>query len=130
MEQQEQLIEAAWAAREQAYVPYSNFAVGAALRASDGRIFSGCNVENISFGLTNCAERVAIGTAIAAGVKQFSALAVVSESEEPVVPCGACRQVLAEFCDDLPVVLVDADRQEIVAQTNLRELLPLQFKLS
>jgi cytidine deaminase len=100
----DELLQLAWAAREQAYVPYSGFAVGAALLSSDGRVFTGCNVENISFGLTNCAERVAIGTAIAAGVKEFTVVAVVSDSGEPVVPCGACRQVLAEFAPHLRVI--------------------------
>jgi cytidine deaminase len=91
------LVAAAWKARESAYAPYSNFPVGAALLASDGRIFAGCNVENISFGLTVCAERVAIGSAITAGARQFVAIAVVADTGVPISPCGACRQVLAEF---------------------------------
>lgn len=91
------LVEAAWQARDNAYAPYSNFHVGAALLAADGRIFSGCNVENISYGLTNCAERVAIGAAVAAGVREFLAVAVVADTIVPISPCGACRQVLAEF---------------------------------
>ena len=91
------LVEAAWKVREKAYAPYSNFAVGAALLAADGRIFSGCNVENISYGLTQCAERVAIGVAVAAGVREFLAVAVVADAAVPISPCGACRQVLAEF---------------------------------
>ena len=91
------LVEAAWLAREQAYAPYSKFAVGAALLAVDGRIFVGCNVENLSYGLTHCAEQVAIGAAVAAGARQFLGMAVVADTGVPISPCGACRQVLAEF---------------------------------
>jgi len=114
------LIEAAWQAREAAYAPYSNFQVGAALMAEDGRIFLGCNVENISYGLTNCAERVAIGAAVAAGVRKFIAVAVVADTGVPVSPCGACRQVLAEF--GVPLVIL-ANRTEQL-QFTLEELLP------
>lgn len=93
----EELIAKAWIAREQAYAPYSNFHVGAAVLGSNGQVFLGCNVENISYGLTNCAERVAIGAAIAAGVRKFEKVVVVADTKEPISPCGACRQVLAEF---------------------------------
>lgn len=114
------LVAAAWQAREMAYAPYSNFAVGAALLAADGRIFPGCNVENISYGLTNCAERVAIGAAVAAGVRSFQAVVVVADTGVPISPCGACRQVLAEF-GVLRVMLVNrAERLEFT----LEELLP------
>lgn len=116
----EKLVESAWIAREMAYAPYSNFAVGASLLASDGRVFSGCNVENISFGLTNCAERVAIGAAVAAGAREFLAVAVVAETGVPISPCGACRQVLAEF--GVPLVIL-ANRSERL-QFRLNELLP------
>jgi cytidine deaminase len=114
------LVALAWQAREAAYAPYSNFAVGAALLAADGRVFSGCNVENISYGLTNCAERVAIGAAVAAGVREFLAVAVVADTGIPISPCGACRQVLAEF--RVPLVML-ANRTERLEFT-LAELLP------
>ena len=116
----ESLINAAWLARENAYAPYSNFQVGAALLAEDGRVFQGCNVENISFGLTNCAERVAIGAAVAAGVRKFQAVAVVADTAVPISPCGACRQVLAEF--GVPLVIL-ANRSEGI-DFSLDELLP------
>lgn len=93
----EELINLAWKARERAYSPYSMFQVGAALLAVDGQVFLGCNVENMSYGLTNCAERVAIGAAIANGVRSFEKMAVVADTKEPISPCGACRQVMAEF---------------------------------
>ena len=114
------LVELAWKARESAYAPYSNFAVGAALLAEDGRVFQGCNVENISYGLTNCAERVAIGAAVAAGVRKFAAVAVVADTGVPISPCGACRQVLAEF--GVPKIIL-ANRGESMEFT-LEELLP------
>ena len=91
------LIQSAWDARENAYAPYSKFAVGAALLTADGRVFTGCNVENLSYGLTICAERVAIGSAVAAGITNLTMLAVVADTDVPVSPCGACRQVMAEF---------------------------------
>jgi cytidine deaminase len=114
------LVEAAWAAREMAYAPYSNFQVGAALLVADGRVFGGCNVENISYGLTNCAERVAIGAAVAAGVRDFVGVAVVADTGVPISPCGACRQVLAEF--GVPFVIL-ANREERL-EFRLEELLP------
>jgi cytidine deaminase len=114
------LVNAAWKTSDQAYAPYSNFHVGAALLAEDGRIFTGCNVENLSYGLTNCAERVAIGAAVSAGVRRFLAVAVVADTAVPISPCGACRQVLAEF--GVPRILL-ANRTERVEFT-LEELLP------
>ncbi len=93
------LIAAATAARLQAYAPYSNFQVGAALLAKDGRVFTGCNVENLSYGLTICAERNAVFAAVASGVREFEVIAIVADTREPISPCGACRQVMAEFGD-------------------------------
>ena len=117
-----QLLQAARAARQNAYAPHSSFAVGAALSSPDG-VFAGCNVENISFGLTMCAERVAVGAAVAAGVRQFDRLAIVSESSDPVVPCGACRQVLAEFNSDLRII--SSSVSGAATEFSLAELLPL-----
>jgi len=114
------LVGAAWRAREMAYAPYSEFQVGAALLADDGRVFLGCNVENISFGLTNCAERVAIGAAVAAGARKFRAVAVVADSLVPISPCGACRQVLAEF--GVPLVILANHTEQV--EFSLEELLP------
>lgn len=116
------LIEIARLARQNAYSPYSRFAVGAALRTKSGRVFTGCNVENLSFGLTICAERVAVGAAVAAGEREFDALAVVADSREPVTPCGACRQVLAEFSTTLPVC--SANLQGAVHESSIAVLLP------
>jgi cytidine deaminase len=114
------LVEQAWAVREAAYSPYSRFAVGAALLAADGRVFVGCNVENLSFGLTQCAERVALCSAVAAGAREFLGVAVVADTEVPISPCGACRQVLAEF--GVPRVLLGNRRERL--QFSLEELLP------
>jgi len=116
------LIEKAKSARLQAYAPYSHFAVGAALLCDDGSIFTGCNVENISFGLTNCAERTAIFSAIAAGVRNFKSITIVSDSSEPISPCGACRQVMAEFNPNLSILSVNLHGEEFRA--SLSELLP------
>jgi len=116
------LIDAARQARERAYAPYSRFAVGAALRTKSGRVFCGCNVENLSFGLTICAERAAVFAAVAAGERGFEALAVVADSKAPVTPCGACRQVLAEFSPTLPVC--SANLEGAIFQSSIAELLP------
>ncbi|MEP4077766.1 cytidine deaminase [Haloferula sp.] len=113
-------IPQAWAAREMAYAPYSKFHVGAVLVADDGRIFTGCNVENISYGLTMCAERVALGSAVAAGAKKVIAVVVVADTREPISPCGACRQVLAEFGDPRVLLVNQESREEF----QLSELLP------
>ena len=116
----DELVAAAWDARANAYAPYSNFQVGAALLAGDGRVFPGCNVENISYGLTNCAERVAIGAAVAAGVRSFEKVVVVADTAQPISPCGACRQVLAEF--GVKTVILANRTERLVF--SLEELLP------
>jgi cytidine deaminase len=121
------LVQAALAVRQRAYVRYSGFAVGAALSAADGRIFTGCNVENASYGLTICAERAAVFAAVAAGVLQFDRLAIAAAGR--AMPCGACRQVLAEFAPELPIVLIDANPPHEIVAANLRELLPEAFRL-
>src|SRR5712691_7668013 len=97
------LLQRAWRAREHAYAPYSKFAVGCAVQSRTVQIFGGCNVENISLGLTVCAERVAAGAAIEAGARDLVALAIVTDTAAAVVPCGACRQFLAEFNPDLTI---------------------------
>lgn len=122
MSDNKQLISLARSAREKAYAPYSKFQVGAALLTASGEIYSGGNVENISFSLTMCAERVAVGAALAAGTNDWHLLAIVSDSKEPVVPCGACRQVLAEFNPALKII--SATLAGKVAEFRLDELLP------
>ncbi len=119
------LLDCAGEARTKAYVPYSGFAVGAALKACDGQVFRGCNVENVSYGLTVCAERVALFAAVAAGVREFTSLAVVTDAPEPAAPCGACRQVLYEFAPDLQVMLANLQGRQ--KKFSLKELLPEAF---
>lgn len=106
----------------QAYAPYSKFHVGAALLSEDGRIFTGCNVENISYGLTICAERNAVFAAVAAGCREFSKIVIATDTKEPASPCGACRQVLAEFNPDLEVLLANFQGKSFTFR--LSELLP------
>lgn len=125
------LMDMARAAMRLAYCPYSKYAVGAALLAADGRVFTGCNVENASFGLTLCAERVAVMAAVAAGCRDFAALAVAATGVAFPYPCGACRQVLAEFgSPDMPVYLADAKEEAVIRQHALGELLPFAFLLN
>lgn len=125
MDDSERLVAAAREARSRAIAPYSGFAVGAALLAADGRIVTGCNVENASFGLTMCAERVALFKALSDGIREFRVLAVVAETEAPTPPCGPCRQLLWEYCADLPVLL--ANLTGITARYQLADLLPEPF---
>ena len=120
------MIAAAREAASLAYVPYSHFPVGAAFHTTDGRIITGCNIENASFGLSNCAERTAIFKAISEGLKDFDALYVFGETEEPISPCGACRQVMSELLlPETPVVLFTVGGLELV--TSVKELLPYAF---
>lgn len=125
------LLTMARQAREQAYAPYSRFLVGAAVITRDGRRFSGCNVENASYGLCNCAERTALFSAVAAGCKpgDFEALAVIGDTEGPISPCGACRQVMSELCrEDMPVWLGNLHGD--VQETTVCALLPGSFRLA
>lgn len=125
----EALLAAAVNAASRAHAPYSNFQVGAALLTTDGEVITGCNVENASYGLTNCAERTAIFTAVARGVTTFRAVAVVASGAMPW-PCGACRQVLSEFCPpEMPVFIAPIDDLSKAQTLTLGELLPHQFKL-
>jgi cytidine deaminase, homotetrameric len=123
-----ELIDQALAAQKRAYAPYSRFPVGAALQGDDGCVYSGCNVENASYGATVCAERNAVARAVAAGCRTFVVLVVVTPSSPPAPPCGLCRQVVGEFVDDLPIVLVNPLGE--VVRTNLSLLLPLRFSSS
>jgi cytidine deaminase len=117
-----ELLKAALEARDKAYAPYSRFAVGAALLTASGAIFTGANVENVSLGLTICAERAAVSAAITGGEKDFVAIGVVSDSEEPAVPCGACRQVLAEFNPTMAIITSTVGGR--IQEFHLDELLP------
>jgi cytidine deaminase len=121
----DELIRIALEASRRAYAPYSRFAVGAALRSKDGVIFTGCNIENGSYGLTVCAERVALFKAVSEGVTEFEAMAVVSDSKEIISPCGACRQVLAEFQPELTVIMSNPRFDKIVMK--ISDLLPRRF---
>ena len=126
----ERLVDAARRARENAYAPYSEYRVGAAIATEDGTIFSGCNVENASFGATICAERGAIARMVASGGSSPVACVVVTGGSNPASPCGICRQVLAEFAKDMPILLVgDGEEGEVREQTTLDELLPRRFEL-
>ena len=121
------LLKAAARARANAHAPYSDYPVGAALVTPAGEIFTGCNVENASYGLTICAERNAVAALVAAGGREIAGLVVITKGPEPGSPCGACRQVLAEFADDLRIGLaVAGDRKPRVVKT-LRDLLPDAF---
>jgi cytidine deaminase len=124
---QDSLVRSALEIRQQAYAPYSKFLVGAAVASDDGSIFTGTNVENASYGLTICAERVAAAVAVAAGHWKITAVAVATAGGAS--PCGACRQFLAEFGSSMDVLLVDADRPDAIRHLSLTDLLPEQFSL-
>ena len=120
-----QLSDVAFGAMERAYAPYSSFRVGAALRALDGRVFVGCNVENSSYPAGICAERSAISAAVVAGAREFVSVVVATEADEPTPPCGICRQALVEFGSDIEIVSVT--RGGAQARWTLRDLLPAPF---
>ncbi|MGB9404614.1 MAG: cytidine deaminase [Candidatus Acidiferrales bacterium] len=128
MSDESKLIEAARAARERAHAPFSNFRVGAAVRTKSGKIYQGCNIENATLGLTICAERVAIFKAISEGERDFDAVAVVCDTKKLTPPCGPCRQIIWEFCGDVPVILANL-RGKIERETSAK-LLPRPFDKS
>jgi cytidine deaminase len=121
----ESLLQAALAARQHAYAAFSHFQVGAALETTDGHIITGCNVESATYGLTMCAERVAVFKAISEGYRSFRRVAVVADTREPAPPCGACRQILWEFGGDLEVIVGNLEGEK--ARYQLRDLLPHPF---
>lgn len=120
------LLKAAEQARENAYAPYSGYKVGAALRCASGKVYTGCNIENASYGATICAERVAACSAIAAGETGFVSIAIVTDGPNPGPPCGVCRQFLAEFAPELPIVL--GNLQGKTVEGNLKDYLPQAFR--
>jgi cytidine deaminase len=124
-----ELVELAQQARGFAYAPYSKFRVGAVVECSDGRIFTGCNVENASYGLTMCAERVALGKAISEGAKEFTRIAVIADAQAPVPPCGACRQVISELCG-AQVEVIMSDLNGKIETHTISQLLPEAFDKS
>lgn len=119
------LVAAARAARARAIAPYSHFLVGAALETADGTIITGCNIENASYGLTVCAERVALLKALSEGYRSFTRIVVVADTSSPTPPCGPCRQLLWEYCGDIPVIL--ADLSTVTASHQLSALFPMPF---
>jgi cytidine deaminase len=124
--EQRELVQEASKARELAYAPYSRFKVGAAVRTKSGKIYLGCNIENVSYGLSMCAERAAIFNAVAAGDREITEIAVVTDADPPSVPCGACRQVLAEFSRCARIILQNIEGEHEV--TSIKELFPRPFE--
>ncbi len=123
---EKELIQEAIKARELAYVPYSKFSVGAALLSKDGQVFRGCNIENAAYPMTNCAERTAIFKAVSEGVTEFSAIAVVADTDRPCSPCGACRQVIAELCGpEVDIILTNLKGE--VLRVRSEDILPGAF---
>lgn len=123
----DQLIEAAWKARENAYTPYSHFKVGAAVLGVDGKIYTGCNIENASFGMTVCAERTAIFKMVSEGCQKFAALAVVGGGDSDSAPCLACRQVMTEFCQDWDTPVYVSGLSNVIWTHTMGEICPLPF---
>jgi cytidine deaminase len=123
----EELVRAAMEVRERAYAPFSNFRVGAAVRTKGGKIYTGCNVESASYGLTMCAERVAIWKAVSEGEREFTHVAVVADTPELTPPCGGCRQIIWEFCGDVPVTFADLHGK--VETLSMKDLLPRAFDI-
>ena len=121
----DELVAAARQARENAVADFSHFKVGAALQTADGAVITGCNIENATYGLTICAERVAIFKALSEGRRAFTRIVVVADTPSPTPPCGACRQIIWEFCGDIDVVI--ANLTEITLTTRMKDLLPLPF---
>ncbi len=128
MSDHDHLITIAKQTRDNAHAPYSNFRVGSALRATSGRVFGGCNVENATYGLTVCAERIAIFKAVSEGERGFDAISVVTDTETLTPPCGACRQLIWEFCGDIPVILANLKGKTETIQ--MRDLFPKPFDSS
>jgi cytidine deaminase len=122
---QELLIDSAKKVREKAYAPFSNFRVGAAVRTKEGKIYTGCNVESASYGLTVCAERIAIWKAVSEGEREFEHVAVVTDTEELTPPCGTCRQIIWEFCGDIPVTFSNLKGKTETVM--MKEILPRAF---
>ncbi len=122
------LAAAALAAREHAYAPFSGFRVGAALEDSSGRVYTGCNIENATYGLTLCAERVAVFKAVSEGAREFRRIAIAADSETLTPPCGACRQILWEFCGDIEVLLANPRGKRETLR--LKDLFPRAFDAS
>ena len=125
MESKEKLVESAREVRERAFAPYSNFKVGSAVVSRSGKIFTGCNVESASYGLTVCAERVAIWKAVSEGETELDAIAVVADTKKLTPPCGVCRQIIWEFCGDVPVTLANLHGEFETVQ--MKDLLPRAF---